>query len=87
MLLRHKGNTNIKMGRLYGTAVENKEFPVPGRFISSTRNQRNYTPDPELKEIILHHRIRRQKNSCSKAIIKYDKKIQTIVLCATVGRH
>ena len=48
----------LKIARLYGSSIENLDFPVPGR-VSSTRHMtRQSKTDENLRDISIHHLIR-----------------------------
>ena len=71
-----KRNRNMKAVRMYGTAVENSDFPIPGR--TQWFSQGDCEADPELKSISLHHRIRSDGSKFQVEINKTYHEIQKI---------
>jgi hypothetical protein len=48
--MKHKlGSECPKMIRMYGSAIERKDYPIPRGDLRSTRNLRDLASDPELQ--------------------------------------
>ena len=64
--------------RVYGSMVEHKDFPIPREPIhpkrkeSTTESQSN----KDLKDIILHYRIRQKDNPMSGKILDFDQRFR-----------
>ncbi|KAK7490454.1 hypothetical protein BaRGS_00018240, partial [Batillaria attramentaria] len=57
LLIKNFGSNCPRMIRMYGSAIESKDYPVPfGNF--RTRVLRGQQSDPKLKDVSLHHVIR-----------------------------
>ena len=61
---------------MYGMAVENSDFPIPGR--TQWLSKGDCQADPELKSISLHHRIRSDGSTFQVEINKTYNEIQKI---------
>ncbi|XP_051488687.1 helicase with zinc finger domain 2 [Apus apus] len=74
MLLKMR---NLKPLRVYGEAIETMEFPYPGSSRNLSRKSlRDAKPNQELREIILHYRIRKPPNPFSKKICDFDSRMK-----------
>ncbi|XP_062578568.1 helicase with zinc finger domain 2-like [Saccostrea cucullata] len=65
---------NLKILRMYGGALECKEFPIPGKVISMKKSES--APDENLREVTLHHIIRRPGNEHAEKIRDFDRKFK-----------
>ncbi|XP_038605944.1 helicase with zinc finger domain 2 [Tachyglossus aculeatus] len=75
ILLRMRGS--LRPLRVYSEQVEAMEFPPPGSCRNLSRKHiREGKPKPELREIILHHRIRLPSNPCFHELIEFDKRVK-----------
>ena len=50
--------SKLKIARLYGSSIENLDFPVPGRVFSTRHMTRQSKTDENLRDISIHHLIR-----------------------------
>ncbi|KAK3091961.1 hypothetical protein FSP39_024026 [Pinctada imbricata] len=64
------------MVRLYGSSLEQCDYPVPGRHITATSASKKSIPDPELKDIAVHHLIREDGKLNAIEIKQYDRKFK-----------
>ncbi|KAK3091404.1 hypothetical protein FSP39_019664 [Pinctada imbricata] len=64
------------MVRLYGSSLEHCDFPIPGKHFSTTSASKKSIPDPDLKDIAMHHLIRLDGKPNSKEIRQFDRKFQ-----------
>ncbi|KAK7490446.1 hypothetical protein BaRGS_00018232 [Batillaria attramentaria] len=62
-----------KIIRMYGSAIESKEYPIPRGNVKSSRGMRDLMSDPELKDIALHHVIRQADKPYAEEIAKYGR--------------
>lgn len=67
---------DLNILRVYGNALECHEFPVPGKVF--TRHQLVHFPDPNIKEVSLHHVIRKPGKPFADRIKTLDKRFKTI---------
>ncbi|KAK3089370.1 hypothetical protein FSP39_003088 [Pinctada imbricata] len=68
--------SELRLARLYGTSIENQDYPVPGRHISESSSAKSSKPDPELSDISMHKLIRGSETELSEAIKGYDRKFK-----------
>ncbi|KAK3091346.1 hypothetical protein FSP39_019159 [Pinctada imbricata] len=61
------------MVRVYGSSMENMDFPIPGKVFPKKARSRDGKPDRKLQEVSLHHLIRADHNQHAKEIRRYDK--------------
>ncbi|KAK3090490.1 hypothetical protein FSP39_012269 [Pinctada imbricata] len=61
------------MVRVYGSSMENMDFPIPGKVFPKKARSRDGKPDRKLQEVSLHHLIRTDHNQHAKEIRRYDK--------------
>ena len=54
--------TNIKILRVYGSVIEEEEFPIPNQ-VKQTRKTNVYVVPQNLKHVALHHVIRDKERS------------------------
>lgn len=59
---------------MYGGALECKEFPIPGKVFSM--KQTESVPDETLRDISLHHIIRKPGNEYAEKIRDFDRKFK-----------
>ncbi|KAK7482666.1 hypothetical protein BaRGS_00026075 [Batillaria attramentaria] len=66
-----------KMVRMYGSAIESKDYPVPRGNLRSTRGMRaDLVCDPELQNVALHHIIRHSDKPYAEQIAAFEKLFQ-----------
>uniref|UniRef100_A0A5F8HJ18 Helicase with zinc finger 2 n=1 Tax=Monodelphis domestica TaxID=13616 RepID=A0A5F8HJ18_MONDO len=67
----------LKPLQVYSEQMEAMEFPVPGSYRKMFRkNTREGKPKPELRDIVLHHRIRMPSNPFFRKIIEFDARVR-----------
>ncbi|XP_074144959.1 LOW QUALITY PROTEIN: 3'-5' exoribonuclease HELZ2 [Sminthopsis crassicaudata] len=65
--------------QVYSEQMEAMEFPVPGSYRNMFRkNLREGKTKPELRQIILHHRIRMPSNTYARKIMEFDTRVKTV---------
>ncbi|XP_062578545.1 helicase with zinc finger domain 2-like [Saccostrea cucullata] len=64
----------LKILRMYDRAVECKEFPIPGKTFSM--KQTECAPDESLRDLTLHHIIRKPGNEYAEKIRDFDRKFK-----------
>uniref|UniRef100_A0A7N4PXB7 Helicase with zinc finger 2 n=1 Tax=Sarcophilus harrisii TaxID=9305 RepID=A0A7N4PXB7_SARHA len=63
--------------QVYSEQMEAMEFPVPGSYRNMFRkNLREGKTKPELRQIILHHRIRMPSNPYARKIMEFDTRVK-----------
>uniref|UniRef100_A0A8C5MKQ9 Helicase with zinc finger 2 n=1 Tax=Leptobrachium leishanense TaxID=445787 RepID=A0A8C5MKQ9_9ANUR len=62
--------------RVYSEQIELTEFPYPGSGLRMSGYLREGRPNPSLRSITLHHRIRQPPNRHHHAILAMDRRIQ-----------
>ncbi|XP_074066579.1 3'-5' exoribonuclease HELZ2 isoform X2 [Macrotis lagotis] len=63
--------------QVYSEQMEAMEFPIPGSYRNMfRRNIREGKPKPELRDIILHHRIRMPSNPYHRKILEFDSRVR-----------
>ncbi|XP_025109726.1 helicase with zinc finger domain 2-like [Pomacea canaliculata] len=67
------GNECPKMVRLYGSAIESKDYPIPRCDLQSSRGMRDLKSEPELQDVSLHHIIRESDKPYAEKIATFDK--------------
>jgi len=70
------GNYTPKFVRVYGRSIEALDFPIPGRTFLSKKSTRNQLADHELKEVALHHLIRKKGKKHAEEITALDAKFK-----------
>ncbi|XP_070195168.1 3'-5' exoribonuclease HELZ2-like isoform X1 [Littorina saxatilis] len=79
--LRSKlGSKCPKIVRMYGSAIERKDYPVPTGDLRSSKNLRDLNSDPSLQDISLHHLIRMDDRKHAEEIIRFDSHFQKCIL-------
>ncbi|XP_077192077.1 3'-5' exoribonuclease HELZ2 [Paroedura picta] len=74
MLLKLK---EVKPLRVYGESVETKDYPYPGSGLNFSRKAtRDTRSNPEIRDITLHHRIRRPPNPYAPEICAFDARVR-----------
>lgn len=63
----------LKFARLYGGAIENRDFPVPGRVFSTHSGGKEFKVDRQLQCVAVHHMIRESHRPFAEQILKYDE--------------
>lgn len=73
--LKRLGRSCPKLVRVYSENIEHEEFPLPGDPIPPKRQSSaaSASVDPTLKDIALHHLIRKASNEYSEKINFYDE--------------
>ncbi|XP_044515585.1 helicase with zinc finger domain 2 [Gracilinanus agilis] len=66
----------LKPLQVYSEQMEAMEFPVPGSYRMFRKNIREGKPKPELRDIILHHRIRMPSNPFFRKILEFDARVR-----------
>lgn len=66
---------NLDMVRLYGNALENIDFPIPGEHCSTFASSKKYRPDPFLRDISIHQIIRKVDSLKTIEINYLDRKL------------
>lgn len=66
----------LDMVRLYGNALENIDFPIPGEHFSTFASSEKYRPDPDLKDISIHQIIRKGDSLNAVEITYLDCKLK-----------
>ncbi|XP_048354826.1 helicase with zinc finger domain 2 isoform X2 [Sphaerodactylus townsendi] len=75
MLMKIKG---VKPLRVYGEMVEMMEFPFPGSSLHvSRKGTRDTKSKPDIRDITLHYRIRRQPNPFAREICQFDARVKS----------
>ncbi|XP_076463379.1 3'-5' exoribonuclease HELZ2-like isoform X2 [Babylonia areolata] len=59
--------------RVYGSAIENKDYPVPVENTKSTRGVRDLTSDRDLQDVTLHHLIREEGKPFAEHLAMFQK--------------
>ncbi|XP_056009192.1 helicase with zinc finger domain 2-like isoform X3 [Ostrea edulis] len=72
--LKDRVQEPVKILRMYGGALECKEFPIPGKVFSM--KQTESVPDETLRDISLHHIIRKPGNEYAEKIRDFDRKFK-----------
>ncbi|KAK7490451.1 hypothetical protein BaRGS_00018237 [Batillaria attramentaria] len=62
-----------KIVRMYGSAIESKDYPVPRGGLSSSRSTRDLKSDPELVDVTLHHVIRQEGKPFAEKLQQVDR--------------
>ena len=75
-MIKRLGEACPDILRVYGRSIEDRDYPVPGRIFLSGKSVRNSKSDPELKDITLHHIIRRFGKPHADEIKAFDKKFK-----------
>lgn len=65
---------DYKILRVYGGALESKEFPIPGKVYSVSHS--DSAPDESLRDVSLHHIIRKPGNRYAEKITDFDRKFK-----------
>nr|XP_056700890.1 helicase with zinc finger domain 2 [Euleptes europaea] len=74
MLMKIK---EVRPLRVYGETVETKDYPYPGSSLHfSGKATRDTRSKPEIRDITLHHRIRRPPNPFAQEICKFDARVR-----------
>ena len=75
-VIKKLGDKAPRLVRMYASAYEYLDFPVPGRAIISSRSMRNAKSDSDLKEngVVLHHVIREQGKPHADELQSFDEK-------------
>ncbi|KAK7100382.1 hypothetical protein V1264_023346 [Littorina saxatilis] len=58
---------------MYGSSIEDKDYPVPRGNLRSKRGMRDLTSDPNLEDVSLHHLIRREGKPKAKEIAVFQR--------------
>ncbi|XP_061162412.1 helicase with zinc finger domain 2-like isoform X2 [Saccostrea echinata] len=64
--------SSLKVLRMYSSALECKEFPIPGKVFSP--RQTNYVPNEGIQKVTLHHLIRDAGKPYAEKIKEFDRK-------------
>ncbi|XP_076462248.1 3'-5' exoribonuclease HELZ2-like isoform X2 [Babylonia areolata] len=62
-----------KIVRVYGSAIEAKDYPVPRGDLKTTRGLRDLCTDPDLQDVALHHLIRQDDKPFAEDIAEFEK--------------
>lgn len=65
----------LKILRMYGGALECKDYPIPGKVFSITRA--DSTPDESLRDVSLHQIIRKPGNQYAEKLTDFDRKFKS----------
>jgi len=78
-VIKKLGDKAPRLVRMYASAYEYLDFPVPGRAIISSRSMRNAKSDSDLKEngIVLHHVIREPGKPHADDLRSFDRKFKS----------
>ncbi|KAL8586098.1 hypothetical protein ACOMHN_065061 [Nucella lapillus] len=63
-----------KIVRVYGAAIESKDYPVPRGDMKPTRGLRDLCCDPDLQDVALHHLIRQDDKPHAEEIARFEKR-------------
>ena len=69
----NRGKPGTKCIRVYGSSLENMDYPIPGKVFSTRHSAGDTKPDPGLKSMSLHHIIRGEDNQHAERIRSFDK--------------
>ncbi|PVD23127.1 hypothetical protein C0Q70_16390 [Pomacea canaliculata] len=72
ILKERLGASCPKLVRMYGSAIETKDYPIPQTHVQTRRGTKDLKSDPSLQEISLHHIIRRNGNKHAEEINQLD---------------
>ncbi|XP_062574962.1 LOW QUALITY PROTEIN: helicase with zinc finger domain 2-like [Saccostrea cucullata] len=64
------------MIRLYGNSLEYKDYPMPGKHYTTSASAKENRPDPQLKEVSVHHLIRQEGSLYATEIKDFDDKFE-----------
>lgn len=74
--MKQLGASCPRIVRVYSEIIEQKEFPLPGKSPGPRKTSGSYTSmDPELRDVALHHLIRKNTAEHSPHILAMDQKI------------
>ena len=71
-MIQKYGKSCPDIVRLYGSSLENKDFPTLGKYFSQKASGRDSKPDVKLKDVSVHRLIRLDGKPFSEEIKKYD---------------
>lgn len=63
----------LKFARLYGEAIENRDFPVPGRVFVTRSGGKEFKVDKQIQCVAVHHMIRESDRPFAEQILKFDE--------------
>lgn len=66
--------SSLRILRMYGSALECAEFPIPGKVFSP--QQTNYVPNQSIQNVTLHHIIRRPGKPYAERLKEFDRKFK-----------
>ncbi|CAK8694340.1 unnamed protein product [Clavelina lepadiformis] len=66
-----KNFTDLRIVRVYGSLLEEKDFPIPNK--PKLHSQSEDTPDPKLRSFGLHHIIREDRKPFASKLTEFDK--------------
>lgn len=67
---------NLKILRMYGKALECQDFVIPGKVFSKRRSNKESFPDENLRDVTLHHIIRKDGKTYANEIKAFDDKFK-----------
>lgn len=62
---------------MYGRALECTDFPIPGKVFSKRRLNKESNPDENLRDVTLHHIIRKEGNPYAEEIKTFDERFKS----------
>ncbi|KAK3089644.1 hypothetical protein FSP39_005283 [Pinctada imbricata] len=78
-LLQTLGDSAPKCVRMYGSSLENIDYPIPGKVFATRHSQADTRPDPDLRSISLHELIRMEGKPYAEKIRACDKAFENEV--------
>ncbi|KAK7490439.1 hypothetical protein BaRGS_00018225 [Batillaria attramentaria] len=76
LLKERLGSECPKIVRMYGSAIESKDYPVPRGNLRSTRGMRDLKSDPALQDVTLHHIIRESGKPYAEKLAEFENFFQ-----------